>query len=107
MKTHDIPIGARVTFRLGGRPVQGRILQDRGPIGVGGRHLYQVYFELGKGNWYSTELPAEEIEDIQATPVNQRKMREVGYIVQVEADEAHSLFAKPEHARRVADFPPA
>src|SRR5581483_11277791 len=104
MKKHDVPIGARVRFRIAGRPLVGRVLEDRGPIGRGGRHLYLVRYELGKGNWYSIELPAEEMEDIEYRPVNLRRRREVQYIIPVEAEEAHSLFARPEHAQRLADF---
>lgn len=104
MSTHDVPVGARVRFRLAGRPQEGRVLQDRGPIGRGGRHLYLVRYEVGKGNWYSTELPAEEMEDIEHPPVNARRRREVEYIFPVEAVEAHSVFARPEHARPLADF---
>lgn len=104
MNTHDVPIGARVRFRIAGRPLVGRILQDRGAIGKGGRHLYLVRYEAGKGNWYSTELPADEIEDVESKPVNLRKRREVEYIIPVEAVEAYSLFARPEHAQTLAAF---
>jgi hypothetical protein len=104
MNTHDVPIGAKVTFRIAGRPLLGRVLEDRGPIGKGGRHLYLVRYEAGKGNWRSTELPAEEIEHIECKPVNLRRKREVQYIVPVEAVEAHSLFARPEHAGPLAEF---
>ena len=104
MSTHDVPIGAKVTFRFAGKPMVGRILEDRGPIGRGGRHLYLVRYEVGRGNWYSTELPADEIDDIEYRPVNLHRMREVEYIIPVQALEAHSLFAKPEHAQPLADF---
>ncbi|MFO0928896.1 MAG: hypothetical protein U0736_18060 [Gemmataceae bacterium] len=104
MITHEVPIGARVTFRLGGKPLVGRVLQDRGPIGRGGRHLYLVRYEVGTGNWSSTELPAADMEGIEYRPVNLRKAREVEYIIPVEAEEAHSLFARPEHARPLACY---
>lgn len=104
MNTHDVPIGAKVSFRMASRPLVGRILQDRGPIGRGGRHLYLVRYELGKGNWYTTELSADEIEAIEYKPVNLRKKREIEYIIPVQAVEAHSLFARPEHAQSLADF---
>jgi len=104
MSTRDVPVGAKVSFRLAGRPVVGRVLEDRGPIGIGGRHLYQVRYELGRGNWYSTELPAAEIEVLEARPVSRRKQREVEYIVPFAAVEAHSLFARPEHALPLANF---
>ena len=72
MKTNDVPIEAKVTFRIADRPIVGRVLEDRGPIGKGGRHLYLVRYELGKGNWHSIELPADEIDDLPdwiGTPV--------------------------------------
>jgi hypothetical protein len=104
MNTLDVPIGAKVSFRLAGRLFVGRVLQDRGPIGKGGRRLYLVRYELGKGNWYTTELSADEIESIEYKPVNLRKKREVEYIIPVQAVEAHSLFARPEHAQPLAEF---
>jgi len=104
MNTHDVPIGAKVTFRIAGRAVVGRVLQDRGPIGREGRHLYSVRYEVGKGNWYATEIPSDEIENIEYRRGSLRKKREVEYIVPVEAVEAYSLFAKPQHAQPLADY---
>jgi len=104
MNILEVPVGAKVQFRIGGRPLVGRVVQDRGPIGKGGRHLYVVRYESGKGNWYSTELPADEIDNIEFKPVNLRRKREVEYIIPVEAAEAHSLFARPEHAQQLAAF---
>lgn len=104
MKAQDVPIGAKVRFRLAGRSVLGRVLKDRGPIGRGGRHLYLVRYELGKGNWYSTELPTDDMDDIESGPVNRRRRREVDYIIPVETAEAYSLFARPEHAKPLADY---
>ena len=83
MKTEDIPIGAKVSFDIAGRRFVGRVLQDRGPIGIGGRHLFLVRYEAGKGNWYSTELPADDLQDIEYNPANRRKQREVEYIIPV------------------------
>jgi hypothetical protein len=104
MNSHEVPIGAKVTFRMAGRPFVGRVSEDRGPIGMGGRHLYLVRYEVGQGNWNSTELSAEEIEDIEYSPASLRKKREVEYIIPVQALEAHSLFAKPEHAHSLANY---
>lgn len=104
MNSHEIPIGAKVTFHMAGRPFVGRVSEDRGPIGMGGRHLYTVSYEVGKGNWNSTELTAEEIENVEYTPVNLRRKREVEYIIPVQAVEAHSLFAKPNHAQALANY---
>jgi hypothetical protein len=50
MNTQDVPIGAKVRFRIARRPLEGRVLQDRGPIGRGGRHLYLVRYQVGRGN---------------------------------------------------------
>jgi hypothetical protein len=45
--------------------VIGQVREDRGPIGVGGRHLYLVVYELGKDNQYFIELPADELEVVE------------------------------------------
>lgn len=65
MSASDVPVGAKVRFRIAGRSVVGWVLEDRGPIGVGGRHLYLVRYELGKGNAYTTEFPADQLEVIE------------------------------------------
>jgi hypothetical protein len=41
------------------------VREDRGPIGIGGRRLYRIDYELGQDNWYGIELPADEIEVIE------------------------------------------
>jgi predicted RNase H-like HicB family nuclease len=56
--------GDLVQFRFGIRVVQGEVKEDRGPIGVKGRHLYAVEF---RGDTYSTstsiiELPAVDLQ---------------------------------------------
>lgn len=104
MNKNGVPVGAKVTFRITGRPLVGRIMEDRGPIGIGGRHLYQVRYELGRGNWYTTEVPATEIENVEYKPLNRRRQREVEYITPFETSEGYSLFAKPAHARPLAEF---
>lgn len=68
MNTLIVPIGAEVKFRLAGRQLVGRVLQDRGPIGKDGRRLYAIRYELGAGNWYTTEVPVEELERISTVP---------------------------------------
>jgi hypothetical protein len=65
MSSRMVHVGDKVRFRLGARSVAGQVREDRGPIGIGGRRLYLVAYELGKGNWYSIELPAAEIEAIE------------------------------------------
>lgn len=60
-----IHVGDKIRFRIGGRSVVGKVQEDRGPIGLNGRRLYGVRYELGEGNWYATELPADQIEVIE------------------------------------------
>ena len=59
--------GLRVRFKLGTRFVEGEILEDRGPIGVGGRHLYLVEFRAGlqPGESSQVELPAEDLQALR------------------------------------------
>jgi hypothetical protein len=59
--------GDLVTFRLGTRSVQGEVKEDRGPIGVKGRHLYLVEFrpEPRSASLSQIELPAEQLEAVR------------------------------------------
>jgi hypothetical protein len=64
MRSARIKVGDQVRFRLAKTAIVGRVKEDRGPIGLGGRHLYGITYELGKGYWYYTELPADDLEVI-------------------------------------------
>ena len=63
--SQTVHVGDKVRFRIGARSVAGQVREDRGPIGIGGRRLYLVVYELGKGNSYGIELPADEIEVVE------------------------------------------
>ena len=58
--------GDLVRFRLGLRYVEGEVKEDRGPLGVNGRHLYLVEFrqEAQSPSLSQVELPAVELESI-------------------------------------------
>jgi hypothetical protein len=57
--------GDRVKFRLGIRSVQGFVKEDRGPIGIKGRHLYLVEFRAEPTSPSMIELPADQLEPVQ------------------------------------------
>jgi hypothetical protein len=61
--------GDLVTFRLGVRSVQGEVKEDRGPIGIKGRHLYAVEFRTGPQTESPSlvELPAEDLQLVKET----------------------------------------
>jgi len=65
MNSRAIHVGDKVRLRSGARSITGQVREDRGPIGIGGRRLYLVVYELGKDNWHRIELPAAEIEVIE------------------------------------------
>ena len=102
----DVPIGAKVRFRIAGRALEGgEFSKIGGPIGRGGRHLYLcALMKSEKGTGTLRNFLADEIDDIEYKPVNLRRMHEVEYIIPFEAVEAHSLFARPEHAISLAAF---
>lgn len=56
-----------VRFRLGTRCIQGVVKEDRGPIGIKGRHLYLVEFraERQSDSLSQIELPAEQLQPVQ------------------------------------------
>ena len=63
----NFPKGDRVRFRLSGRYVQGLVKEDRGPIGIRGRHLYLVEFRAEPQSPSQIELPADQLEAAQGT----------------------------------------
>jgi hypothetical protein len=62
MSERRVAVGAEVRFELGGRTVTGKVREDRGPIGIGGRRLYLITYELDKGTSYQVELPRAHFE---------------------------------------------
>ncbi|HTU92783.1 MAG TPA: hypothetical protein VMF69_22065 [Gemmataceae bacterium] len=56
--------GDRVRFRFVTRFVEGVVKEDRGPIGIKGRHLYLVEFlpESYAESPFHIELPAEDLQ---------------------------------------------
>jgi hypothetical protein len=61
--------GDQVRFRLGTRFIQGVVKEDRGPIGVKGRHLYLVVFHFDSEPEVRSqiELPAVDLQLVQDT----------------------------------------
>lgn len=61
--------GELVRFRLGTRFVQGAVKEDRGPIGVKGRHLYLIEFhpEPQSDALSQIELPADQLQAARQT----------------------------------------
>jgi hypothetical protein len=60
--------GDLVKFRLGTRSVQGEVKEDRGPIGIKGRHLYLVEFRPDQSASLSQiELPADQLQSVKDT----------------------------------------
>lgn len=56
-----LKVGDRVRFTFGSREIEGDIVEDRGPIGVGGRRLYTVRAEMDPTDELLLELPADEL----------------------------------------------
>ena len=54
--------GDRVRFKIAGRPRQGVVKEDRGPIGISGRRLYLVEFRADPPSPSQIELPADQLE---------------------------------------------
>lgn len=54
--------GAVVKFRLVKQFVRGRITEYRGPLAVGGQHLYRVEVPFFENYVQSYEIPEEELK---------------------------------------------
>ena len=56
-------VGDRVRFTFGVTPVEGKVVEDRGAIGVGGRRLYRVVVDEPDNYFHlDTERPEEDLE---------------------------------------------
>jgi hypothetical protein len=69
---------------FGRRKLTGEIVEDRGPIGVGGRHLFGVNIFMDPFDPMSVELPEDEME--AAPPESQanasiEKQRVIDYLI--------------------------
>jgi hypothetical protein len=53
--------GDLVSFLFGSGSVTGQVVEDRGCLGVGGRRLYGIKFEINPGEQRYTEMPEEEL----------------------------------------------
>ena len=54
-------VGDLVSFPFGDGQMTGKIVEDRGCLGIGGRRLYGIRFEFYPGNERYVEAPEEEL----------------------------------------------
>jgi hypothetical protein len=54
-------VGDHVSFLFGSGEVTGQIIEDRGCLGIGGRRLYGITFEINPGQSTYTEMPEVEL----------------------------------------------
>ena len=59
--------GDLVSFLFGDGTATGRVVEDRGRLGIGGRRLYGIRFEISPGQETYTEMPEEELTAAPAT----------------------------------------
>jgi len=58
----EFRVGDRVSFPWGMDRLEGVIVEDRGAIGRGGRHLFSVRSEFEPGEPFVAELSVEEMQ---------------------------------------------
>jgi len=61
-KRPSFRVGDRVRVDFGRRKLTGVIVEDRGPIGIQGRRLFQVDLPMDPSEPMSVELPEDEME---------------------------------------------
>ena len=65
--------GTRVQLRLVDQMVRGTITEYRGPLGVGGRHLYRVEVPFSGDYVQVYEIPEDELKPIGGFDKARRK----------------------------------
>jgi hypothetical protein len=58
---HSFRVGDRVRVRFGPQSPVGTIVEDRGFLGSGGRHLFGVKVEFDRTNTIYMEVPEDEL----------------------------------------------
>jgi hypothetical protein len=58
-------VGDRVRILHGFRGMIGEVIEDRGPIGYGGRRLYTVLLRPDPWNELTTEYPEDSLEAVE------------------------------------------
>ena len=62
----SVHIGDHVRFNWGGDEAEGVVVEDRGPLGIGGRRLYDIAFKIDiDSEEWRIELPACEFVVVQ------------------------------------------
>jgi hypothetical protein len=61
---HKFKVGDLVQLTFMSETVRGRVVEDRGTIGVGGRRLYRIVIRAGNVNRVM-ELPADRLVAVQ------------------------------------------
>jgi hypothetical protein len=54
-------VGTPISVRFGSQLVPGTIIEDRGPLGVGGRRLYRVEVSIVPGETDSFDMPEDDL----------------------------------------------
>lgn len=59
----EFHVGDRVQFSFGGHPTVGTIIEDRGPLGVGGRQLIRVRVDVAETDeTLEFEIPVSDVK---------------------------------------------
>lgn len=69
-------VGTRVSFPYGTREIEAEVIENRGPLGVGGRQIVRVRFwddfGAGEGQDKTFEMPADELTPVTAVRPRRR-----------------------------------
>jgi hypothetical protein len=66
LRTDRIEVGDIVEFHLATSRVRGRVVEDRGPLGVGGCHVFRVDVQFDPDNTLSYELPVDLLRRVSS-----------------------------------------
>lgn len=61
----DIKVGDRVRFTYGLADATGVVIEYRGPLGIGGEHIYRIRFSTDPEWTAETEMPACKFEVVR------------------------------------------
>jgi hypothetical protein len=97
-------VGDWVTFFFGPQKVKARVIEDRGPLGVGGRRIYRVSLAFDSAEPMEFEMPEDDLKP--TTPPDQSLSRQVFSIEYNRQGETNNWIGTAEWRRsyRGLDF---
>jgi hypothetical protein len=87
-KRKRFKVGDWVSFPWGTGNMYAQVIEERGPLGVGGRHIYRIRYELESVEPDSFEMPDDDLDPVPQPdkPAVMRYLKEGGLVAMLQSN---------------------